>query len=331
MTRAVRAIQALALVLAFAAPAAADDTVTIGLEPWSAFDGEDRPYRYIVTVRATEATELVADRRLLSFELRVEGSRRRHRCRHPRAPRRPSDERIRTLAAGDTWREWIDLRMYCWGRALTALEGGAEVTPRYGFRRRSRRQWVARAPESEWRSWTGGLEPEPFTFPGTGGDGESSSGDGEGEGEDEIPLRVEVGSSSVRSGASVRFRASLHATEGSVRVFLRPTDFHFSVRPPEGGSIECELVGSRGTPAPDLYRRLSGRRAWRELLDASQFCPDETFDAPGVYEITPHVRLIHDGADYELDAPTGDLSGAPTPLRVTSGAYEEQVPERPDE
>ena len=57
--------------LALAAPAQADaPNVSLTLEPWSAYDGVDRPYRYIVSMRVEGEgpLEVVADRRLLSFD-----------------------------------------------------------------------------------------------------------------------------------------------------------------------------------------------------------------------------------------------------------------------
>ena len=158
---------------ALADAALADEAAPVSLElsPWAAFDGVERPYRFVVELRphGADPVEVVADRRLLSFEVRPNDSRRRYRCRHPDAQRRAPESRVVTLTPGGaddgSWREWIDLRMYCTGRALRALNGGAELHVDYGWRRRTRRRWVARAPGAPWRSWTGGLEHAPLVFP----------------------------------------------------------------------------------------------------------------------------------------------------------------------
>ena len=100
--------------LLFCAPrrvAADGPPVRVEVQPWSAFDGTDRPFRYIVRVVASEPVEIVADRRLLTFELRSGARGRRTVCRHPAAPRRAAEGRIRRLAPGEAWTEWIDLRM----------------------------------------------------------------------------------------------------------------------------------------------------------------------------------------------------------------------------
>ncbi|MGF1467793.1 MAG: hypothetical protein ACFCGT_16840 [Sandaracinaceae bacterium] len=111
---------------------------------------EGGPFRYVVSLTATGGpADVVADRRLLAFDLTVEGRRRPVRCTHPEAPRRVDDARVRRLSAGETWTEWVDLRMYCWGRELAALRSGATIQARYGFGRRGRGRWVLRAAGAE--------------------------------------------------------------------------------------------------------------------------------------------------------------------------------------
>lgn len=323
MTWAARIPVFLLVVLAAVSAAADESPVRVTLEPWAAFDGVDRPHRYIVTMRAASEVEVVADRRLLSFEVRPEGSRRRHRCRHPAVPARTPSARIRTLAAGEVWREWIDLRMYCWGRALTALESGGEVRVRYGWRRRSRSRWIARTPETPWRRWTGGVESEPFRFAAL----ERAEAPGR-DASSAAPIRVSLSAGSARSGAALRFRVAVRATEGRRRVYVRPDRFAFQVRGPTG-EVGCQLPRGGGFAPPDLFRRITTRAAWRELLDAGAFCPPGTFRSAGIYEITPELTLDHDGAEWDFDAVTGSFVGTAVPFRVASGegGYVEQIPE----
>lgn len=332
--------------LALAAPAQADaPNVSLTLEPWSAYDGVDRPYRYIVSMRVEGEgpLEVVADRRLLSFEVRpTEGRRRRVRCRHPQAPRAAS--RARRLD-GETreWREWIDLRMYCWGRALSALERGAQVEVRYGWRRASRNRWIARRPDTRrTREWVGGARPDAFTFPARSEEaGQTtrlpmrSDRVEEGRESDEpeaSPIALSLSPRSSRRGSGISFRVSVRAVEGTERVYVRPDAFTFTVRGPTG-EHRCRLPRGGGNPPPDLFSRIGTRRGATQLLDASQFCPDETFERPGVYEVVPKLRLPHSGAEWELDAVTGRFSGPPVAMRVTSGdvGYEEQTPRREGE
>jgi len=329
----------LALTLTWAAPAAADDVASMTVEPWDAYDGVERPYRYIVTVRAAQSAEVVADRRLIELELSpTEGRRRRRvRCRHRRVRRSTRNARTVTLAAGETWQEWIDLRTYCWGRNLRALQAGAEVQVRYGWRRPTPRRWVARLPESSRREWTSRLEPEPFTFAPVEPDDETRRVERASEepSVDEpgpAPIRLSLSSSTATGASGVRFSVAVRAQEGVERVYVRPESFVFTVTGPTG-SFRCALPPWGGAPVADLYERITTRRAARERLVASALCPEDAFSRAGIYEVTPKVRLPYGGGEWELDAVTGRFVGPTVPLRVLTSedGYVVQVPERADE
>lgn len=338
-----RATIFMAVTLAWAAPASADELASMTVTPWNAYDGVERPYRYIVTVRASQAAEVVADRRLIELELRpTEGRRRRRvRCRHPRVRRSTRNARTITLEPGETWQEWIDLRTYCWGRRLRVLEDGAEVELRYGWRRPTPRRWVARIPDTSRREWTSRFEVEPFTFAAVPGDEEtrriSPASDGE-EGEADqaedpgpAPIRVSLSSTTARGASGVRFSVAVRAREGRERVYVRPDSFVFQVSGPTG-TFRCAMPPWGGAPVADLYERISTRHAARERLVAEQLCPEDTFSRAGIYEVTPEVRLPHDGAEWDLDAVSGRFVGPTVPLRVLTSedGYVVQAPERPE-
>lgn len=320
--------------LALFAPAARADEplVEVTLSPWAAYDGAERPYRYIVEMRprGSGPVEVVADRRLLAFTVRPSEGRRTYTCRHPRAQRRASTGRVRTLTAGRgedaTWREWIDLRMYCTGAALTALAAGAEVQPRYGWPRRTQTRWIARAPGARWRDFEGGAELPAFTFPAQPAEITRRIGEGP------TPIDLTLAPSSPATGASLVLRVALRAREGTERVYVRPDAFAFRVSGPLG-DVVCRAEQGGGSPPPDLFRRITRRAAAREALDADFFCPDGSFELAGVYEITPEVTLRHSGEEWGLDAVTGRFAGPTVAIRITLGerGYLEQIPERADE
>jgi hypothetical protein len=330
MSRATAAAALLTLfVLAPSAPAAAQDEplVSIELSRWQSHDGVERPYRFIVEMRASEPAEVVADRRLLYFEARV--GRQRHRCRHPAAPARVSPGRVRMLRPDQDeeealWREWIDLRMYCSGRALRALEGGAPLDVRYGWTRRGPSRWVARRPGTPSRTWISRLdapavdilpvEPTPTRQMGT---------------TEESPLEVALAPATARTEAGLRFRVSVASRYGTHRVYVRPDAWVFRVSGPLG-TVSCRPELGGGVPPPELFRRVTPRAPWRATLEASFFCPAGTFQLPGVYEVTPRVRLRQSGEEWGFSAITGTFQGPPAPVRVSVGehAYLEQIPER---
>ncbi len=325
------AVAILALV-ALPTPALADEPLaSLELTPWARYDGEDRPYRYIVEVRpaGSAPVDVVADRRLLTFS--VHDGRRRLRCRHPAAPSRVQDARVRTLRPGapeeGAWREWVDLRMYCTGRARRALEQGAEVDVEYGWPRRTRTRWVARTnAQAPWREWVGNIEAPPITFP-----AQPSARTAESGREGPPPIEIELAPATARTGESLVLRTSIRAREGAHRLYERPDAWSFRVRGPIG-TVSCRAEMGGGSPPPDLFQRVTPRRRVRESLDADFFCPEGTFQVAGVYEVTPKVRLPHSGEEeWGLSAVTGRFTGPSVPIRITVGdrsAYVEQIPER---
>ena len=318
------------------AVAHADDapSAEITIVPWASHDGVERPYRYIVTLRphGTEPLEVVADRRLLELEVRATDSRRTLRCRHPRAQTRVSNGRVRTLTRGragedGAWQEWIDLRMYCTGRALDALLSGAEVSATYGWRRATRSRWVARAPGATApRELTGRLTLEPFLFAAHPEPDETTTL-GRGEGDPPSRVRVSLANGSASTGAALSLRVAVRAREGTERVYVRPDSWSFRVDGPLG-RVTCRAEPGGGSPPPDLYQRITTRRRATSSLDADFFCPEGTFELAGVYEITPKVRLPFDGSDVGLSAVAGRFSGSFAIIRILSGdrGYLEQVP-----
>ncbi|MDQ3037037.1 MAG: hypothetical protein M3Y87_31880 [Myxococcota bacterium] len=282
--------------------------VELAIDAMPASDGPPQPFHRVLSLRATAPVELVADRRLLRLELRSEGSRRVTHCEHPDRARRVDPDRVRELAAGERWEEWIDLREYCWGRALDALRTGAEVTVHYGPRRARRGQYVARVPgEPAIEHRTIGpialaFEPVP-------------------EAEDPdpaAPVRVTLSDRDTRSASGVSFRVAVLAREGRTRAYVRSDRFRFRVHGP-GGTTECSMTPGGGPAAPDLYQRLTPRSGARFSLDASFYCDGDAFRSQGVYEVVPSVDLEQDGARWGFEAPTGTFVGAPALVRIRRG------------
>jgi len=284
-----------------------DAPVAVSLTPLP----EHGPYKYKLTVTARADREVVTDRRLLQLTFRpeVEGRRRspRLRCRHPDQPRRV--ERSRPMGAGETYEEWVDLRMYCWGRALRALRqapGTLEVG--YGFRRRGRHRWVARA-EGERRP-PRGVEGEPISWTPP-----------EAPEDPEAPVRVGMRPTSSR-GTPV-LRPTIRAAEGRPKVYLRDDLWSFTVHGPLG-TVACEPRRQVIAPIVDFFSTLRSRPRTQRFA-AEYYCPEDTFAVPGVYEVVPRIELIYDADRFDFDAVTGTFEGPPAPVRRTRGAYVEQT------
>jgi hypothetical protein len=313
----------------------------VTVRPWERFDGVDRPFRYIVALHPVgiAPVEVIGDRRLVSFELRATAQTGRRarvlRCRHPSAPRRVARARMTTISARgpDTfWREWIDLRMYCSGRALAALSQGAEVRVRYGYSGRpTQTRWVARIETLPRAEWDASLDAPPFALAAIAAEptrrivapeprtGPTPNRMPTPPAPAPVPIRLDLSPSSARSQGSLLFRVAIRTRQGRRRIYVRPDRFTFRVRGPDG-ETSCEVTPGGGNPAPELFSSISSRRPARSTLDADFFCPRGTFAREGVYEVTPEVDLPFAGEDYHYNAVTGRYAGPTVPIRITHGA-----------
>lgn len=318
------------LALSVAAPAAAQPaSAPASVEVRR--DGEGR-YRYLFELRATSGpVEVLADRRLLRFEIRAPGSRRAVRCRHPAAPRRADEDRVRTVGGSElpVWREWIDLRMYCWGRALRALDAGGTVAVSFGFdgRRATPSKWVARPAvagdtraAAAARTATVRIDGAPLAI---------EPAPPAAAVEPEPAILVSMASADA-AGQRTSFRVTLRTSHRSARIYLRWDLLRFVVRGPLG-EVTCAPERVEVVPIVDFYRTLRGRRGIASSVDSALACPEGTFDLEGIYEVTPAVDLIYDGARYDLEALTGTFTGPPVPVRIRRSlrGYFEQTPSPP--
>ena len=65
--------------------------------------------------------------------------------------------------------------------------------------------------------------------------------------------------------------------------------------------------------------RAPATRGGRTPLDIAQFCPRDTFELPGVYEVTAQLVAAHDGASAGISAFTGTVEAEPVIVRVSHG------------
>lgn len=279
--------------------------VDLAVVPWPGTADAPQPFRYVVSLRASSSAEVIADVRLLRLEVRVPGRRRAHRCDMPGRPRRADESRARTLAPGERWAEWIDVRELCWGRSLEALETeGATVEASYEVGR-GRRAWVVRRSDgsSPMRALTR-VSVEPPHAPAAPALDDATAA-----------ARVTLSSADARS-SNPTFRVAVYGGGATIRrAWLRPDRFRFRVVSPTGEVTFCSLPPS-GRAIPDLFSRIGARRAVRFSLESRAYCGDDVFEDAGIYEVTPTVVLDEDGSAWDLDAVVGTFSGAEAAVRV---------------
>lgn len=285
----------------------------------------DPRYLYVMELRGTTRTlpEVVADRRLLRFEVSDPTARnpRPLRCAHPDAPRfRANPARARVLGGDDAptvYREWIDLRMYCSGRALALLERGAHIVVKYGYARSARGAWVARhdvnGPDAQLVAELSGGELD--FAPRAAAIAEPAA------------ATVTLSAANRATQAGLTLSVSVRPTSGSRRVYLRTDQVRFRVRGPLG-THECGLERVPIVPIVDFFRRVSPRAGASVRIDAGQACP-RAFPLAGIYELTPVLELPYAFPTQQEQSLTGTFVGAPTAVRIRVGerGYVEHIPD----
>lgn len=276
----------------------------------STSEGPASRYQIVLALRVTGDVEVITDPHAFSIEIaeRTEAIAGR-RARRPRTHRcassgpRPRGLSPVAMHAGDAWGVALDLRSLCWGRALAAIEAGGAVSVHYGVGRGGRGAFVARNAAGSTREL---VASSTFALPAVA----SASGSSV----------VTVAPVDARSARGITLRVAVFGPDAATRrAWLRPDRVRFRVVDPRGQAWDCRLPPTGAAPIPDLFSRISSRRPARFSLDASQYCPEETFEHAGVYEVTPVVELDEDGAEWELNALVGTYAGRAVPVRVRSG------------
>jgi len=308
------------------APPPAPPGVEVRLAPFAPTQPPGDPrYLFTMELRATSWTlpEVVADRRLLRFEVTDPTARRPRplRCVHPDAPRfRANPARARVLGGEGTpsvYREWIDLRMYCSGRALALLDRGAHVVAHYGYARAARGVWVARqAPTTPGAQSALDLAAGEFDFAARAPTTPSSEA-----------ARVSLAAADRATQSGLGFSINVRPTSGTRRVYLRLDQARFRIRGPLG-SVECGLERVPVVPIVDFFRRVSPLSGASLRIDARQACPG-AFPIAGIYEVTPVIELPHRFPGPSDQSLTGTFVGASAIVRIRAGerGYVEHLPE----
>lgn len=117
--------------------------------------GPDQPWLVHIVNRGQEPTELVADTRLLWFEVKLPGKKKTSLCRlpEPLSPgNQPEARLVVHLDPGEGVADQFDPRLYCFAEGeQRMLVPGAEITPYFG--------WPEAPPKKRWRK--GKLVEEP--------------------------------------------------------------------------------------------------------------------------------------------------------------------------
>ena len=291
-------------------PPATPAPVVLTLEP----TGDRDHFVFALTNESAEPVRLLASRFLVGLELRPEGRRGGvRRCSAPvgLAPAGVVPDRIVALDPGERYDEQIDVRFFCWGQSkLRAKAHSVKAT--YGRRgRASTDRWVVSNADG-----TGGhharLESEPLAVPAAPDPPTAST-------EPRRGLELRASNAQAWDGREVvvGLRLVNHGPD-PVDVFLHPFAYRFRVSS-ASGEVACAVHDPERVLSRDRFTRIRRGGIQSARLDLAQFCPRDTFEVPGLYEVRSEVVLSEDGASAGLSAFSGTVAAEPIVVRVSRG------------
>jgi hypothetical protein len=283
---------------------------------------------------------LVADARLLTFELSSDPEAGKKKAKKPIVCALPVDmrplgdvDRALVLAPKRAYSETFDPRLYCFGtKSGAALAAGTHVVGHLGWMKshgtsapfvvspfegvepevRAVKELVSGSvdigPDDAPRETLASTHPPPPKA-----------------GDDPYPTKLSISSPKHVDVETTRdLSMTVHVkNEGvrSVTVLLRPETLAFEVTGPEHTTSFCGWPVRVGGTVREAFATLHPKRgeSVSVLLDA--LCPDSTFDHPGLYVVRPRLDTRHaDGEEVGLTAFAGEIIGTQTTLlRVHRG------------
>lgn len=276
-------------------------------------------WRFTLRNQGSAPVTVIADRRLVSLEFPAaqptEGRRRRpaaRRCAHSGRPSINEFAPRVTLAPGESYSEQFDLRDQCALRVPTFAPGDPIVV-RYGWEGPGRRSMMRSLVIDEGPSVLPSLVTT-VAAPAALVESLDEPGD--------APLQVRVSGSQSARGEGLR--ASVRLVNPSVQpiwTFYRNSMWAFEVQRPDGVGVTCDALTRQPGARRDFFVRLGARGSRGATLVPDAWCPQGTFERPGVYEVRAVFTSGENGEDFGLQRVfTGRVSSRPFFLRVSRGS-----------
>jgi hypothetical protein len=280
------------------------------------------PWTMRIVNEGSVPVRVIADARLLSFEMIRREDKRGERCELP-TDMRPAeaDDRSLVLPPGRAYVETFEPRLYCFsGRALNALVPTSIVVARLG--------WVGKV-SSDWEiSPIDGVEPQIapqkhldappiFLY-----DDKLSLGQGAPTQGERVPLTLEAPESvEADSPDEVALPVTLrNVGSRALHVRFRPDTMGFEVFSPSGREV-CAWPRLPAAPTPELFSRLPPRGTTQMTFAMAAFCNEDSLDHDGLLVVRPWLDTrTTSGHSIGLDAFTGWISATtPTYVRLHRG------------
>jgi hypothetical protein len=279
------------------------------------------PWTMRIVNDAPVPVRVVADARLLAFELVRRGDTRVERCELP-SDMRPAEasDRSLVLPPGRAYVETFEPRLYCFsGRALNALVPTSVVVAHLGWLGKNAGEWEVSpldgveppmAPQRHLDSPPIFLYDEKFSF------GQADPA------KDKSPLALE-GPESVEalSPDEVAVPVTLRNIGSRPAVVrFRPDTVGFEVFSPSGREL-CAWPRLPAAPTPELFTRVRPGGTLQMTFAMAAFCNDDSLDREGLLIVRPWLDTRGaSGSSIGIDSFTGLASAAaPTFVRLHRG------------
>jgi hypothetical protein len=295
------------------------------------------PWKMRIENTGAVPLRVLADARLLSFDITPPGAKKSVRCALPADMRPSSDlDRVLVVPPKRSYSEIFDPRLYCFGHTeAAALISGAKVVAHLGFAAAAHgKKPVAPFEVAPIEGVVPVVSParevvsSPMTLPAS----ESSASPAAppppnvatANGDAPFPTKLSL-SVPAHVGAYRPYELTIAVTvhnDGAraVTLLFRPETIGFDVIAPSG-TVRCSWPTRVGGTVREAYTtvRAKGRATVSVLLP--DLCPDNTFDQGGLYVVRPRVDT-RGGASESLGLTTfeGEVIGTTTTLlRIRHG------------
>jgi hypothetical protein len=282
---------------------------------------------------------VVDDLRYLWLEVKKPGQTKAKLCKLPAemVPDGISDSRQRDLPAGGVIVRHFDPRFYCFSPdKQETLVPSAQVTPHYGFARKTKTLWrkgkkveeflpdvppfVGDAVDAEGigpvKELIGDpviLDPRYAEWAGTPGEHPDPDEDDD---EPDDPTVQMVRGSDARTEMNVTAVTRVrNPMNHKLVIFLRRELITFEVMNPQGRVVRCEAEPDERNPDRRAFRTIRPGGSVSVTSRLVELCERGTFAEPGLYLVNAEFEAPADGGEFGLAAYTGTLR-TPVPATV---------------
>ena len=306
--------------------------------------GPGMPWRMRILNQGDEPVRLATDPRLLWFDVKVPGARKKTTCRIPKGlfPFRVDPDFAVVLEPDRAFALEFDPRLYCFAAGpQKKLVPGALVTPHFGWPEKTKTVWrkgkrvkkkldqfppfaVEPVAEETDVEKTKGIVGTPFALRSTYADWTGHTPlpkEGEGEKPDPTPLALTMSrGSDARAERTATVAVKLrNRSKRSLRVYFRRELVSFEIMGPDG-LVVCNPKPDDRAPDRQAFLRMRPGRTMTIHSRLVELCPRDTFGRPGLYLINAWLDATDAGHRFGIDAFTGRIpTTRPAAVRIRSG------------